>query len=109
MAGPQGTLSIPDTTVTSITFLTHEVFSISDIFESFTLLGGQCLYNYCLSIIFSILGEELMTASCKHDLFDKRPSAHEILTQVDKYILSLPSIAYNGLQKENVFILLCKT
>ena len=74
-ASPQDYLSIPNTGVTFITFLTHEVFSISDIFLSFTLLCGHCLWNSCLSIYFSILGAWLITASCKHDLIDKWPSA----------------------------------
>ena len=56
LAVPQGTISITYTIVTSITFLTHEIFSISDIFVSFTFLGGHCLYNYCLSIYFTIIG-----------------------------------------------------
>ena len=42
-AAPQGSISIPDTGVTFITFLTHEVFSISDIFLSLTFLGDNCL------------------------------------------------------------------
>ena len=40
-AAPQGSISIPDTGVTSITFLTHVVFYISDIFVSFTFLEGH--------------------------------------------------------------------
>ena len=75
MATPQGSLSIPDTGVTLKSFLTHEVFSISDIFVSFTLLGGNCMYNYSLFMYFPILRAELITESCKHDLIVKRRSA----------------------------------
>ena len=71
LAAPQGTLSIQDTVVTYITFLTHEIFSISDIFESLTFIGWNCLYNSCLSRYFPILGSELMTVSCKHYIIDK--------------------------------------
>ena len=60
----QATYSIPDTGVIFITFLTHAQSSISYICEFFTVLGGHCLYNSCLLIIFPILGAELMTASC---------------------------------------------
>ena len=42
-ATPQGSLSISNTGATLITFLTHQVFSISNILVSFTLLGGNCL------------------------------------------------------------------
>ena len=70
-ADPQGYLCIPDTVVTLINFLTHEVFSISDIFVSFTLLGRHCMYNSSFLVYFKILGVELITASCKHELIDK--------------------------------------
>ena len=56
-AVPQGSIYISDTGVTLITFLTHEVFSITDIFISFTLLGGNCLYNSSLLMYFIIIGE----------------------------------------------------
>ena len=42
-ATPHGSLSFPDTGFIFITFLTHELIYISDIFLSFTLLGGNCL------------------------------------------------------------------
>ena len=74
-AAPQGYLSITDTGFTLITFLTHEVFSISEICVSFTILGGHCLYNSSLLMYFPILGSELITASCKNYLIDKLPSA----------------------------------
>ena len=74
MAASQATRSIPDTGVTFITFFTHEEFSISDICEFFTLLGGHCLYNSSLLTNFPIIGAELMTASCKRDLIFKLPS-----------------------------------
>ena len=70
-AAPQDYLSIPDTGVIFISFLTHEVLYISDIFVSFNFLGGHCLYNYCLSIYFPFLGSELITSSCKYELIDK--------------------------------------
>ena len=70
-ATPKGSISIPDTIVTFLTFLTHELFSISDMFVSFTFLGGHCLYISCLLIYYPILGSELITASCKHDLIEK--------------------------------------
>ena len=54
-AATQGSLSIPNNGVTFITFLTHGVFYISDIFVSFTFLGGHCLYNSYLSVYFPIL------------------------------------------------------
>ena len=76
-AAPQVYLSIPDTVVTLIIFLTHEVFSISYFFVSFTLLGGHCLYNLSLMIYFPILGEELIIASCKYDFIYKWSSAGE--------------------------------
>ena len=76
-AAPQGYLSIPDTGVTFITFLTHQVFSISGIFVSFTFIWGHYLYNSCLLLYFPILGAELITASFKHDLIDKWPSASQ--------------------------------
>ena len=53
---PQGSLYILGTGVTFITLLTHEVFYISVIFVSFTLLGGHCLYHSILFIYFLILG-----------------------------------------------------
>ena len=70
-AAPQGSISITNNGVTFITFLTHEVFSILNIFVSFTLLGGHCLYNSCLLIYFTILGAELITEYCKRDLIEK--------------------------------------
>ena len=75
MAAPQSSLSIPDTGFNLITFLTHEVFSISEMFVSFTILGGHCLYNSSLLMYFPILGSELITASCKNYLIVKRPWA----------------------------------
>ena len=75
LAAPQGTSSIPNTGVIFITFITYAESSISDICELFTLLGGHYLYSFSLLINFPILGEELMTASCKHDLIFKLPSA----------------------------------
>ena len=58
LAETQGYIYIPDTGITFITLLTHEVFSISDIFVSFTLLGGHCLYNSCFLMYFPILEEQ---------------------------------------------------
>ena len=54
---------------------THELFSISNIFVYFTLLGGPCMYNSILLMYFPILGAYLITASCKNYLIDKWPSA----------------------------------
>ena len=75
LAAPQATSSIPDTGVMFKKFITHAESSISDICEFFTLLGGNFLYNYSLLINFPILGADLMTASCKHYLIFKLPSA----------------------------------
>ena len=86
LAEPQGTISIPDTGVTSITFLTHEVFSISDIFESLTFLGGHCMYNSCWSIYFPIMGSESITESFKMTSLTSDLQHHGNLTQEDKYI-----------------------
>ena len=71
LAATQGALSILDTGVTLITLLTHEVFSISDIFVSFTLIGGHCLYNSSLFMYFPVLGADLITEYCKSDLIIK--------------------------------------
>ena len=65
MDATQGYLSILDTGVTFITLLRNEVFSISEIFLSFTLLGGHYLYNSSLFMYFPILGAELITAYWK--------------------------------------------
>ena len=71
----QGYISIPDTGVTFITLLTHEVFSISLIFVSFNLIVGKCLYNSSLLMYFPILGAELITESFKNHLIVKCTSA----------------------------------
>ena len=68
LAESQGSLSVLDTGVTFITLLTHEVFSISEFFVYFTLPEGHCLYNYSLLMYFTILGSELITKFCEHDL-----------------------------------------
>ena len=40
--------------------------------------GGHCMYNYSLLMYFPILGAELITASCKHDLIVKLTSSSQI-------------------------------
>ena len=115
LAAPHFNFPLPDTGVTFITFLTHAESSISDICEFFTLLGGHCLYNSCLLINFPILGAELMTASYKHVLIFKLPSASRNPNPVSKIhpvgfsilpkfclatFLSLSNTACNGSQQE---------
>ena len=66
LATTQCSLSIPDTGFTLITFIKYEVF---------TLLVERWMHNSSLFMYFPILGAELITASCKHDLIDKWTSA----------------------------------
>ena len=75
MLPPHFYFSMFNTAVKVIKFLTHEEFSISLMFVSFTLLGGNYPYNLCLFVYFTILGEDLIIALWKHDLSFKWPSA----------------------------------
>ena len=68
-------LSIFNTGVIVITFLTHEVFSISIMFVHFTLLGTHCKYNLSLLKYFPIPVEDLLIPLCKNDLSFKFHSA----------------------------------
>ena len=68
-------LSRFNTGVTIIKIIPHEELSFSLTFLSFTLLNGHCIYNSCLFMYFPILGAELITASCEHDLSFKWTSA----------------------------------
>ena len=77
LVAPHGCLSMLNNVVKFITFTTHKEFYISFIFVSFTLIGGHLFYNLSLFVYFPILGEELITVSCQHDLSFKYVSASQ--------------------------------
>ena len=56
LLAPHCYLSIFNTDVIVITAFTHDELYISFMFLSFTLLGGNSLYNSCRFIYFTILG-----------------------------------------------------
>ena len=91
---PQFYGSMFNTSVKVITFLTHEEFSILFVFVSFTLIDGYRLYNSCLFIYFTTIGEGLIISSFKHDLsFKMAFSLTELISRnknISSWFYSLP-------------------